>query len=634
MDGNSLSSQQQNARNIITTRHRRVEVSASPGSGKTRSLIERLKHLMVERGISGEEIAVLSFSNATVNELKRRLEKEQEKSKIDFSGVTLNTVHAYALSLSSQPKVKLKKSREHPRKKGERLKGLKSHVQRGKSISDKEQIKLLKQATQKAALKRSMRKRWPSLSVSQREEHGARLLTLCSDIGLLKLLGAAFSFKSATSEKFAIIANRSQFHALKPFVKVFPAVRAAYNRLKERRSLIDYDDMLSSARQLVAESPDSVKHRHFLVDEFQDSSPTQIALIASLTQFEGRTVMAFGDPLQSIYGFMGASYTPLREQLSDVKTLSMPCSRRLTKEVAALASAVIGAKGAQRIETLKQGEVPRLLEFESTEVQAKALVAEIRRLIESGIPASHIAILARTKAQLTEIEAALLVTTVNTMRLNDTRRLADIRNVLKLVRIIDRQSDKDTKIDVESVKSALPKAIRAEVSVHAVKKLCASLKRAKKMPSFGGRYIECAKAYMRLHGGVRANKHLQHDLNRWQPIALKYQKSSEMQRALRIMTDDNAVVTGTIHAAKGQEWSRVYVIGVTDGVLPIHFAIDDDAMTQEQKSMYVAVTRAIDTLTLCHAPITAPGTRERFETRSRFISSHAVLRYLNVEADG
>jgi DNA helicase II / ATP-dependent DNA helicase PcrA len=632
MDQKSLSSQQQDVLNIVTTQHTRVEVSACPGSGKTHTLIERLKHLLVDRKIPPEAIAVLSFSNSTRDELLRRLQVEQVEAKIDFSGVTVKTVHSYALSLNRQRGEVESDAETRHGKCGEGFKGLKSHVKRGKLISDKQRLALLEKATRQVANECDNGKRWLSLSASQRKNRKEKLLALADDRSMQKLLIAALCFKSATLERFTVVVARDQFRPLERFIKVLAAVRNSYRRLKERQSLVDYDDMLLNARRLVADTPRVIKHTHFLVDEFQDSSFAQIALIASLAKLDGRTVLVFGDRFQSIYGFMGASYTPLGEYLSGVETLSLRRSRRLTKEVAALASSVIRVKRGARIRTCKHGDVPRLLEFGSSEVQAKAIVAEVCKLIERGVSASSISILARTKALLTEIEAALLAREVNTMRLNDTRRIADVLSVLKLVRVVERHVDTSERIDVDLAKRALMKSEPANVSHTTIKKLCSSLERAKRMSSLGGRYTECANAYLRLRGGLRANKNMHHDLNRWQPICGKYRKALSMRRELRLMADEAAVVTGTIHAAKGREWSHVYVVGVTDGVLPIRFALDDESILQERNLLYVAITRAVDTLTLCHAPVSVRDKRKKLIERSRFISSPSVSSRLAIKS--
>jgi DNA helicase II / ATP-dependent DNA helicase PcrA len=634
MDRKSLSARQKDAPNIVTTRHTRVEVSACPGSGKTYTLIERLKHLLTDRKIPPEAIAVLSFSNATKDELLRRLQFEQTETQIDFSGVEVKTVHSYALSLTRERGEAEAQTETRLRKNSKRLKGFKSSVKRGKLISDKQRFALLEKATRQVANECASGKRWSSLSVSQRKNRENKLFALADDRSMQKLLIAALCFKSATLERFTVVVARDQFRPLERFVKVLAAVRNSYSRLKQRQSIVDYDDMLLNARQLVADTPRVIKHKHFLVDEFQDSSFAQIALIASLAKLEGRTAMVFGDPFQSIYGFMGASYSPLREQLSKVETLFLPKSKRLTKEVAALASAMMGATKGQRIATDKSGAKPRLLEWKSTETQANAIAVEVGRLIKARVPASKIAILARTKTLLTEIEAALLARDVNTMRLNDTRRITDVLSVLNLVRVVEHHADASERIGVKSAKRVVPTSMRADVSATAIKKLCSSLERAKRMSSLGGRYAECVKAYLRLWGGARANRGMQHDLNRWQPICGKYRKSSAMRRELRLMADEAAVVTGTIHAAKGREWTHVYVVGVTEGVLPIRFAQDDDSIAQELNLIYVASTRAIDTLTLCHAPVSVPGKRKQFKNRSRFISSRSVSRHLTIKSSG
>lgn len=244
-------------------------------------------------------------------------------------------------------------------------------------------------------------------------------------------------------------------------VKVLLEVAKEYAAVKRMRMCIDYSDMLSRAIDQLERDSTSVQHTHFLVDEFQDCSAAQLALLARLAELPRRQVMVFGDPSQTVYGFVGAAYTSLSSELDSVKRMRLPVSVRLTAEVAVLASEVVSAKVKDRIATAKSGSRPELVELASTSALRGALVQDVKKLVRGGAALSEIAVLARTKAQLYEIEAALLAEKIDTNRLGKTRQYLHVRNVLRLVHVVERHASEakgaKKRIEAAVIESALAK---------------------------------------------------------------------------------------------------------------------------------------------------------------------------------
>ena len=103
-----------------------------------------------------------------------------------------------------------------------------------------------------------------------------------------------------------------------------------------------------------------------------------------------------------------------------------------------------------------------------------------------------------------------------------------------------------------------------------------------------------------------------------------------MRDAVRQM-NPHAVVTGTIHSAKGGQWDHVFIVGVTDGLLPFYKARNDEhAMAEERNLLYVAVTRAREKAWLYHAPSNHSGSRQRFEDVSCFLAEPRVRESLSL----
>ena len=154
-----------------------------------------------------------------------------------------------------------------------------------------------------------------------------------------------------------------------------------------------------------------------------------------------------------------------------------------------------------------------------------------------------------------------------------------------------------------------------------------ALRKVARAPSLEGRYRLCAKVYLRLMGGVRRDKQLRADVNRWEASTRCFKTAGDMMEAVRSL-QPMAVTTSSIHKAKGDEWDYVFVVGVTEGHLPHHTADDDLAIAEERNLLYVAITRARERVYLCHAPTNHARRRCRFSALSRFLEEKRVQKTL------
>jgi DNA helicase-2/ATP-dependent DNA helicase PcrA len=370
-----------------------------------------------------------------------------------------------------------------------------------------------------------------------------------------------------------------------------------------------------------------VPFTHILVDEYQDCSPAQTYLLAKLAELDGRHLIVFGDSYQGIYGFAGTKYTPLYSVLDDVQQLSMPVSWRLTSQTAAFASAIARLDEEHAIRTLRDGDMPVLLIDESEHKQAKRIVSDIRRLMDTGTPREQIAVLARTKALLHTVEQSLLASDIQTGRIGLMRHRKHPLRVLRLVRIVERCEAASKKVAPEMLSKVL--SVINGVDDEQLKKQTLALDKVRRTPSLEGRYIHCAKIYLRLMGGVRSDKELRADVNRWEPFCRNHKDAKALRTAIMAIPSDK-VVTATIHAAKGREWQHVFIVGVTDGLLPLYLAKDKQAISQERNTLYVAVTRAIDSVRLYHAPSVHSRSRQKFEKLSQFLRKSSVKETLKI----
>jgi DNA polymerase III epsilon subunit family exonuclease len=217
-------------------------VVAGPGAGKTFCLINRIRHLIVSHGLAPDRVLAVTFTNKAADEIADRLGRELGA---DGRLVQRGTLHSLCLAIL----------RAHPEAAG---------LKPGFGVADEDY---------QAALLRRLR---------VREEQAQTFLTL---------FGRA----------------RLQGYRLDPHVE---SVFQAYRGTLRRRNLVDFDDLILHTHQLF-ESHEAVRRETaarwdaVLVDEFQDLSPTQYAIVRRLVT-PHRHLFAVGDDEQSIYGWAGA----------------------------------------------------------------------------------------------------------------------------------------------------------------------------------------------------------------------------------------------------------------------------------------------------------------------------------------
>src|SRR4051812_11212053 len=198
-------------------------------------------------------------------------------------------------------------------------------------------------------------------------------------------------------------------------------VFAAYESLKRRQGVIDFEDMLRAAVWGIEEHPDVAEqirsqYRHFVVDEYQDVNPLQQRLLeAWLGGRDDLTVV--GDASQTIYSFTGATSSYLIDfprRRPGAVVVRLVRDYRSTPQAVGLANAGIrqarGSEARLRLELVAQrppGAAPGLKIFPAEAAEANAVARRCRELIATGTPPSEIAVLFRINAQSETYEEAL-----------------------------------------------------------------------------------------------------------------------------------------------------------------------------------------------------------------------------------
>ncbi len=434
--------------------------------------------------------------------------------------------------------------------------------------------------------------------------HGADSLRLKLDTATLRDVAAEIEWRKTSRlsiEEYAA-KNRPVSPALT--LDKMVALQHAYESVKDERRQIDFEDVLLAAAGMVEAEPRVAQqvreqYRFFVVDEYQDVSPLQHDLL-QLWLGPRNDVCVVGDVSQTIYSFAGASPDYLLgfgSEHEDAVVLRLEQNYRSTPSIVAAANRLMRDRpGALTLRSASQrsGPVPVTTAYASDSAEARAVANSVAAEIATGTKPESIAVLFRINVQSQALETAL----------------ADA-GVPYLVRGSSRFFDQ------REVKEALMLLRGATVNT-AVEPLF-------KTVSDVLRSIGWSQEPPEIRGAVR---------DRWDSLNALMHLAEEAPTgtSLRQFVDDlferqagqheptmAAVTLATLHSAKGLEWESVYLVGLTEGLVPISYAKDPAAIEEERRLLYVGVTRARRALALSWSTSPQQG-RAGQRSPSRFLA--------------
>ncbi len=361
-------------------------------------------------------------------------------------------------------------------------------------------------------------------------------------------------------------------------------LQRAYERLKDERRQLDFEDVLLAAAGMIELEPAVAQqvreqYRFFVVDEYQDVSPLQHDLL-SLWLGERNDLCVVGDASQTIYSFAGASPDYLLgfgAEHEDAVVVRLEQNYRSTPAIVDAANRLMrGRPGALSLQavTTTTGDAPTVIAAPNDSQEARSIATAIAAQIAAGMPADEIAVLYRINVQSAAIERALDDAGVSFVLRGATRffELPEVSQALMLL------------------SGAAVTTATTEPLFKTVSDVLRSLGWLQEGPE--------------VRGAVR---------DRWESLnaLMGLAEQAPAGTTLRQFVDDlterkasqhdptrNAVTLSTIHAAKGLEWRSVYLAGLSEGLLPISYARTEEAVEEERRLLYVGVTRARETLTL------------------------------------
>jgi DNA helicase-2/ATP-dependent DNA helicase PcrA len=451
---------------------------------------------------------------------------------------------------------------------------------------------------------------------------------------------------------------------------------AAYVEAKQRQGVLDYDDLLLYWAAAMAEPAiaDEIRARfsHVLVDEYQDTNRLQASILRALKP-DGAGLTVVGDDAQSIYSFRGATVRNIldfpRQFGRPATIITLERNYRCTQPILAASNAVIALAAERYAKNLYSERPsparPRLVSVADEATQARYVAEQVLAARERGVALRAQAVLFRASQHSAQLELELSRRGIPFVKFGGLRFLeaAHVKDLLACLRWAANPRDR---VSGFRVLLLLP-GVGPKTAARALDRLAEAPDAAAALAGFEApaatRDDLCALANLARALRDRAapwpaelalarrwyEPHLQRlyedaapraaDLAALEHIAGTYPSRERFLTELTLdppdatsgeaaapLRDEDYLTLSTIHSAKGQEWSAVYVLNAVDGCIPSDLATGTPAeIEEERRLLYVAMTRAMDAL---HITVpqrffvtqqSAGGDRHVYAVRTRFI---------------
>src|SRR5476651_66690 len=600
-----------------------VLILAGAGTGKTRVITFRIAH-MVARGIAPGNILGVTFTNKAAREMRERvnklLPKRSQKSEVGSQKderPTICTFHSLCVRI------------------------LRQHIEK---LGYKRNFVIYDESEQLSAVKKIL----ANISAKGEKTDPGAVLAMLS-----KFKNGGENSKVFGDENIRALAE----HIAKRYESALHACNAVDFDdliLLTLRLFREHPDALEACR---------AKYRYVMVDEYQDTNAAQFQLVHSLTS-EHRNLCVVGDDDQSIYGWRGAEVANLldmEKHFPEIKVVKLEQNYRSTTNILNAANAIIKNNVRRRVKQLWSqrgtGVKIQLQTYDNDEAEAREIVVQIEFLrLTRRAPWQDCAILFRTNQQSRPLETELRKACVRYHLIGgqsffDRREVKDFLAYLKmfinphddisLLRIANVPARGLSDVTMERLlgasherKSSVFSAMKnplvtttfqantrksIEAFVEFVERTRAELQKggnnlqfwADKFLDEVGYFNELRRSEKDKENGddrVRNLKELIVTMDGSSPPSTPL--SERLEKFLENITLDSeeedeedkgdAVTLITMHSCKGLEFPHVYIVGLEDGLLPHARSKVEGTLDEERRLFYVAVTRAMLTLTISH----------------------------------
>jgi DNA helicase II / ATP-dependent DNA helicase PcrA len=375
-----------------------------------------------------------------------------------------------------------------------------------------------------------------------------------------------------------------------------------YEKAKRDRGRIDFEDILLCAAALMSEHAEIAEtirrtYRHLVVDEYQDVSPLQEALL-SLWRGERQELCVVGDPAQTIHSFAGAqaSYlTGFGQRFPQAKVIRLVRDYRSTPQVVRCANSIMAAsnghdsmRGGFRPVTLQAqqpaGPEVQFVESPNESLEAAGIADWLAQQAAAGVDYRHMAVLFRINAQSPPIEQALADRSIPYLVRGGERfyERPEVRQALLTLRTKARAmtgSEQGSAVEhMKEVLIALGWTVQPPEGAGAIRE---------RWESLAALLSVAEDLEAEATDGPATPDGFQGRLS-LQDVSAELDRRADAQH----VPAAQGVTVSTLHSAKGLEWDAVALLGIHEGSLPFVLATSPEQISEEQRLLYVGVTRA------------------------------------------
>ena len=605
-----------------------ILVIAGAGSGKTKVLTTKIAYL-VENGIPTDNILAITFTNKAAKEMKDRV--------INMLGsegheIRISTFHSFGVYLMQK----------HYNELG---------YQKNFTILDSDDSLTI--------IKRIMK----DLNIDPKEYNPRAIRNAISSAK--NELISSLEYERYASDNFS------------------QKVLEVYTRYEQKlliNNSLDFDDLLFLPIKLFRTKPEILKYyqekyQYILVDEYQDTNEAQYILIKMLSA-KNRNICVVGDESQSIYSFRGSNYRNIlnfEKDYKDCTTILLEQNYRSTSTILDSANDVIKNNKHRKDKKLwTENGIGEKIEYYKAldeKDEANYVVKNIENLINNNTNKSEIAVLYRTNAQSRVMEEALLKSNipykvVGSFYFYNRKEIKDLICYLKLIynkyddislqRIINTPKRGIGEKTIENLqKKAQENNICMYDAIESGKELTfkniieeiISIKDNYSLTELVDIVLDKSGMKQELESEKSIESEIRlENLEEFKSITKAFEEKNGLISLEDFLTeislvsdvtehkDETDVVTlMTVHSAKGLEFENVFLIGMEEGIFPHNNSFESsEAIEEERRLCYVAITRAKKRLWLVNANHRLIYGMDNFNKPSRFIDE-INKEYINEE---
>ena len=551
-------------RRVAETLRGPVRVLAGAGTGKTRAITHRIAHGVLSGVYAPTEVLAVTFTTRAAGEMRGRLRA------LGAGGVQARTFHSAALR---------------------QLRYFWPHIH-GTELPTLTESKI------------------PLIVAA------ARRLRLNADQALLRDLASEVEWAKVSNvrpDDYPAIAAARNRSVANLDADTVARVLSGYEDVKRGQGRMDMEDVLLLNAGLLAEDERVAaqvrrQYKWFVVDEYQDVSPLQSALL-DLWLGGRNEICVVGDPAQTIYSFAGANADYLRDfpaKYAGTTSVELVRNYRSTPQVVEAANTLLAGTTSTSVQLRAQQPAGPAVTYDGHPDEVAEATAVARRVValrSAGRPLSEVAVLFRINAQSEAYEEAL----------TDAKVPYVIRGA---ARFFDRPEVREAITRLRGAGRSGAQPADGETWVELVRDTLAGMGWSSTAPEARGQTRDRWESWQALVS---------------QAEAFEKEGSATPDVALNAFVDDldrraseqhapvaEGVTLATFHAAKGLEWDSVFLVGVQDGTLPFSYATTPAAIEEERRLLYVGMTRARIDLVISWAAARNPGQAARRKP-SRFL---------------